>query len=295
MRVAQPGTPQNPNTPPKVEVDDEKHGAPEVISTQYASGSDLVSLPSVHWHGSKKRGRQQVSFYQYKDTMPKGRRSKSFGRKTGWTRRRSKSAGSGFAARVRSVVRNGLAERKRNTLTETASEVDWTGRRIFLDEIAQGADEGQRIGRIVTPHSFVAKFKIINSQAASATNVAWTCYLVQDKQTVGDSHAAVSEITSNNGTVLAPMGLLNIHNKGRFTIFRRWEGILNQSSLEGSRTYLNLYHKFSPKNTENMRYNGAAATDIEAGSLMLVWISDQDPAANTMLITGVHRLWYTDV
>lgn len=249
----------------------------------------------MHWHGSKKRGRGKVQIYEYKDTMAKGKRSASFGRKTGWTRRRSKSSGSGFAARVRSVVRNGLAERKRNTLTETASEVDWTGRRIYLDEIAQGADEGQRIGRIVTPHSFIAKFKIYNSQAASATNAAWTAYLVQDKQTVGDSHAAVSEITSNNGTVLAPMGLLNIHNKGRFTIFRRWEGILNQSTLEGSRTYLNLYHKFNPKNTENLRYNGSAATDIEAGSLMLVFITDQDPAANTVLLTGVHRLWYTDV
>jgi len=229
--------------------------------------------------------------------MPKSSRARSFGRKSGWTKKgsRSRSSGSGFAARVRNVVRNGLAERKRNTLTESASEVDWDGRRIYLDEIKQGTDEGQRIGRIVTPHSFVGKFMLKNTGTASTNRYTWTAYLVQDKQTVGDAHAAVSEITSNVGTALAPMGLLNIHNKGRFTIFRRWQGSLSYSSDHSSVQYINLYHKFNSKNTENFRYNGTGSADIEAGSMMLVWITSADPADNTISITGVHRLWYTDV
>jgi len=202
---------------------------------------------------------------------------------------------------VQQVVKvlRGVAEKKRCLIdiddAGSAREVDFSGHRFYLDTIAQGAGEGERVGRIVTPSSFVAKVKIFNIATSSThNNVAWTAFLVQDTQCVGDSHAAVSEIISNVGTPLAPMGLINAANKGRFRMLKRWTGMLGYSaSGVSSSRYLDLYYYFSKPN--NIRYNGTASTDIEANSLMLVFVTDRDPGDNAVYVHGVARLWYSDV
>lgn len=192
------------------------------------------------------------------------------------------------------VVRivNGISEKKRLLVSVTAGEFDYDGRREYLTTIAQGSNEGERIGRMVKPVAFVARLKIyqptVNGQA---NNSAWTIFLVQDTQQVGDTPAAVSEIISDVGTVRAPMGLININNKGRFKILKRWQGILN-ATTEGSAKYLNIYYRFHKD--FNMRYNGTAATDIEANGVMLVLLSDKSGASDACYVTGVMRLWYTD-
>lgn len=175
----------------------------------------------------------------------------------------------------------------------TNGEFDWDGRREILDRIAQGSDEGQRIGRQITPHSVVARLEIVTATGSSTSRATWTMFLVQDLQQVGDAHASVSEIISDIGTQNAPMGLINVNNKGRFKIHRRWQGVLNQNTVDGSVKYLNIYHKF--RKPRNIRYNGSATTDIEANGLMLVLVSSEDPANNTCYVSGNIRLWYTDV
>jgi len=175
----------------------------------------------------------------------------------------------------------------------TNGEFDWSGRREILDRIAQGVGEGQRIGRVITPHSVVARLEIINSLGASTARETWTMFLVQDLQQVGDAHAQVSEMLSDIGTQNAPMGLVNINNKGRFKIHRRWQGCLMNNTDAGSIKYLTFYHKF--RKPRNIRYNGPADTDIEAGGLMLVLISSADPTINACYVSGNIRLWYTDV
>jgi len=198
-----------------------------------------------------------------------------------------------FRSRVVRAVRS-FAERKRITLTATAAEFDNTGHRVYLDQIAQGSGEGERVGRMITPYSLTAKVKIYNVGTTSSAPAAWSVFLVQDMQTVGDAHASVSEILSENGTALAPMGLMNVANKGRFKILRRWQGILGYSSSGVSaQRYLDIYYKF--KKVKNIRYNGSASTDIEANSLMLVFISDKDPTDNLTYYTGQFRMWYSDV
>lgn len=176
----------------------------------------------------------------------------------------------------------------------TNGEFDWSGRREILDRVAQGVGEGQRVGRVITPHSVVARLEILTTQSASTNRETWTMFLVQDLQQVGDAHAQVSEILSDIGTQNAPMGLINVNNKGRFKIYRRWQGhLVASTSGDGSIRYLNIYHKF--RKPRNIRYNGPLDTDIEAGGLMLVLISSADPANNNCYVSGNIRLWYTDV
>lgn len=201
-----------------------------------------------------------------------------------------------FASKVRTVVREQVAEKKRVYHEWLNAEFDWNGHRQYLDTIPQGSGEGERIGRVVTPHSFSGRFELVNSSNTYVYRATWTAFLVQDLQTVGDAHATVAEILSNVGTQLAPMGHINIANKGRFKIIRRWEGVLGTANgADPSILYLNVYHKFRKGEVKNIRYNGTASTDIEANSLMFVLVSSEDPANNICYASGVGRLWYTDV
>jgi len=206
-------------------------------------------------------------------------------------RRRFARKRSSFKRRVTRTIRS-VAEKKRYNISLLNNEFDWNGRREYLDAIAQGTDEGQRIGRIVTPHAVTARLELLNSRAEATQRATWTVFLVQDYQTVGDAHASVAEIISDIGTTTAPMGLINVNNKGRFKIIRRWQGVLNQEVQSGSVKYLTIYHRFKAK---NLRYNGPLATDIEANSLMLVFVASTDPANNTCYVSGNIRFWYTDV
>jgi len=197
-----------------------------------------------------------------------------------------------FGARVQRVVRN-FAERKRVLMTWSDQEFDWDGHRKYLDEIAQGAGEDQRIGRMVTPHSFNARLELTNTEATQTDSHTWTAFLVQDLQVVGDAHATVTEIINGIGTPRAPMGIMNVNNKGRFKILRRWQGVLANTTSGSPIKYLNLYYKF--RKPKKIRYNGALASDIEANSLMFVLVSGADPAYNSCYCNGFGRLWYTDV
>jgi len=199
-----------------------------------------------------------------------------------------------FRARVVRTIRS-VAEKKRIFITTTGSEADYDGHRIYLDAIPQGSGEGERVGRMVTPHALTAKVKIYTtSTSGSSTNIAWTAFIVQDLQTVGDAHANVSEILSGIGTTTAPMGLMNANNKGRFKILRRWQGVLGYSAGGGpSAKMLDIYHKF--RKPKNIRYNGSASTDIEANSLMFVVVSDRAPTEDLLYYAGNFRFWYSDV
>lgn len=198
-----------------------------------------------------------------------------------------------FVGRVRRAVRNSIAEKKRVNYSLNNNEFDWDGLRVILDRIPQSTDEGGRVGRIVTPHAVAARLELINGVSSTAARSTWTVFLVQDLQQVGDTHATVAEIISDIGTDTAPMGLINVNNKGRFKIHRRWQGTLMHSSQPGSIKYLQFYHKF--RKPRSIRYNGVLNTDIEANGLMLVFVSSGDPASDQCFVSGNVRLWYTDV
>lgn len=197
-----------------------------------------------------------------------------------------------FSRRVRRVVR-AYAEKKRINYSLANNEFDWDGLRVILDRIPQGPGEGERIGRIVQPYAVTARLEILSSREEPSQRTSWTIFLVQDLQQVGDAHAAVSEIISDIGTATAPMGLINVNNKGRFKILRRWQGTLVQETEVGSIKYLHFYQKL--RNAKNVRYNGTLNTDIEANGLMLVFVSSGNPTNNVTYVSGNVRFWYTDV
>lgn len=197
-----------------------------------------------------------------------------------------------FGRRVQRVVRS-YAEKKRVTFSLLNNEFDQDGFRSILDRVAQGTGEDQRIGRTIQPWAITARLELINNVSPSANRETWTVFLVQDYQQVGDLHAQISEIISDVGTAAAPMGLLNIANKGRFKILRRWQGVLMAQTQDRSLQYLHFYYKF--KGRKSIRYNGPLTTDIEANGLMLCFVGSNTGADNALFVTGNIRMWYTDV
>lgn len=188
-----------------------------------------------------------------------------------------------------------FAEKKSCAVGPWATEeVDYTGHRHSMCLIAQGSGEDQRIGRMITPHSFTAKIQLTNIATASSANVVtWTAVIIRDNQQVGDAIPALSDVFNSMGTTSAPMSLIQAGNKGRFSILRRWSGVLYATTGAGNTRYLDLYHRF--KKPFNVRYNGTASTDIEANGLVFALITNRPGTDNFVYATGVGRLWYTDV
>lgn len=197
-----------------------------------------------------------------------------------------------FRNKVRGAILS-LAEKKRGLHNILNEEITHGGYRVFLTNIDQGAGEGNRIGRMIRVHAVVG-----NGEWREATGVAdarsvCTMMLVQDTQTVGDAHAAISEIISEQGTTNAPFGLINVNNKGRFKILMRRQVTVGVRAADtGLRTF-RFYYKF--KKPFNVRYNGTLGTDIEANDLMLCFITGNDTSENGIYMSGVFRLWYSDL
>jgi len=193
-------------------------------------------------------------------------------------------------------VRNALisvAEKKRNLHNIINEEITHGGYRLYLTAIAQGAGEDQRVGRMVRVHGVTYNFEWRESTGIADARSVCTWMLVQDTQTVGDSHAAISEILSEQGTTNAPLGLVQIHNKGRFKILLRKQCVVGVRGADtGLKNYRGYYRFRKPF---NVRYNGTAATDIEANDLMMVFITGNDTAENGIYMSGCFRLWYTDL
>jgi len=165
--------------------------------------------------------------------------------------------------------------------------------RVFLTNIAQGSGEGERVGRMIRVHSVVYNGEWRAATGAADARSVCTMMLVQDTQTVADTHAAVSDIISEQGTSNAPFGMLNLGNKGRFRILMRKQITLEQYNVGRGLSNFQGYYKF--RKPFNVRYNGTAGTDIEANDLMMIFITGNDTTENGIYMSGLFRLWYTDV
>lgn len=197
----------------------------------------------------------------------------------------------GFARAVKRIVHEKVLEKKFAYQIYSDQEMDWSGHRHYLTEIAGGTGENDRIGRHITPQYLAGRVTLQNQITSGGTvsaRVGWSILLVHDKQQVGDNYPAVSEVITDTGTEVAPCGMLNSANRGRFKILRRWDGTTDYNAPI---QMVNLYHKFPGFVT---KYNGSTSGDIEGNGLMLIFISGADPVNNTLLFSGHIRMWFTD-
>lgn len=170
--------------------------------------------------------------------------------------------------------------------------MDWTGRLHSFNLIAQGTSQTTRVGNKITPKMIVWRLRFYNSLQNDPRAI--TMIVFRDRQQVGDSAPSPSDLISpaTIGTTAAPHALLNTANVGRFKIlFRRTWTLEDKDS--GKSSVVSIRTLRSAPVT--IRFNGGNTTDIEGNGLYCLWISDGDPAADAVLMTGEIRMWYTDV
>lgn len=191
-----------------------------------------------------------------------------------------------FVSKVKSIVRNQVLERKRIT-QGTAAVITNTGTiKYSLHNIAQGDDEDERIGNVITATGFSYKGTLYNN--GSATNGTMVrIILFQDYQQVSDIEPDYDDVFQSN-TIDSE---LNLTNKGRFKIL--WSSLFTINmgfSGQVVKRYIQKWIKF--KRPIKIRYNGTAGTDIQKNGLYLTMISDQ--ATNTPTLDDRFTMYYVD-
>lgn len=160
-----------------------------------------------------------------------------------------------------------------------ATAISTTGVITHLTDIEVGDDVGKRTGNSILLRSFLRRIRF--TKHASATTTFIRMMIVQDKQQVGDTTPAISDILEYVD-VDSPMKL---GSAGRFKVMlNRMIALDSNKPTYHRETYRKLY--------SHIRYNGNAAADIQKNGIYLVLISDQ--ATNTPLTDWYVRLGYHD-
>lgn len=155
-----------------------------------------------------------------------------------------------------------------------------TGSVVALANIAQGDTDATRTGNSLLARKMFMRMTF--TQAAAADDTLYRVIFFIDKQQVGDTSPAVSDVLDTVST-LAP---LNSATTGRFKILKNYFFHTSNSSdtVNHKVCYKDLYH--------HIRYNGTAAADIQKGGIYMLVLSDQ--SVNVPTIFYNWRLSYHD-
>lgn len=155
-----------------------------------------------------------------------------------------------------------------------------TGSIINILRIGQGDGDGGRTGNSVLVRNIFARFTF--TQHASAIDTLYRMILFVDKQQIGDTSPAVSDVL-DSVSCLSP---LNSNTCGRFQVLRNW--YFHTSNARDTVKSL----KFSKSLYHHVRFNGSAADDVQKGGIYLMLLSDQ--ASNTPTCFYNIRVSYRD-
>lgn len=190
---------------------------------------------------------------------------------------------------ARKALRFSKGEQKFIDTQGTAAAMAGTGVFVQLTNIGQGNTDITRQGDQIrlTSLDFNAFVKVGTSGSALGTN--YGVYLIEDKQTNG------AELITGNLLTDTTIGdnivtHLNLDNKFRFRILKRWKGYVNLAGK--SSAYLKFYHKFP--DSYKIRYNGTGTdiTALSSKSLILLFMCDE--ATNVSTITHSTRIRFLD-
>lgn len=165
----------------------------------------------------------------------------------------------------------------------TAGSFNNNGNVIHLTNIGQGDDDGQRTGNSIFVRGVSIRGTL--SKNSSSTDSRVRLMLVIDKQQVGDTNPAVSDILDSTGTSLSVYSFLNDTTVGRFTILKsRMYALTEDTPTINVNWHFNLRH--------HVRYNGPLASDVQRGGIYLVGISNE--ATNAVSFARAIRVSYHD-
>ncbi len=166
---------------------------------------------------------------------------------------------------------------------------DGVGTIVQLTNIPQGDTDETRDGAQVKLTSWSFKAIVTVNASEAVTGASVTVLLVEDKQT-NQAIYTTATLMANTGNVLGVVSSLNLDNKFRFKVHKRWIFQVNTSS--GPKRILKFYKKFNNKMFLRFDASTPAIADLTTKSLSLLVISNQ--ATNEPIITFFNRLRYID-
>ncbi len=166
---------------------------------------------------------------------------------------------------------------------------DGVGTIIQLTNIGQGDTDVTRDGSQIKLTSWMFKAIIVTNTSVANTGQSITIMLIEDKQTNGAIYTT-GDLLASITNVLSVVSALNLDNKFRFKVHKRW--IIDLNTDGKARRTLQFYKKFG--NNIKLRFdaNSPAITDLTSKSLSLLFISNE--ATNTPTITFFNRLRFVD-
>lgn len=179
-----------------------------------------------------------------------------------------------------------------------SSPMDTTGLVTLLNTVAQGTSVNQRVGKKIRMKGLQIRGYAGNGTTATFNDVAFL--IVYDKRPTGALPAVTDILVAANATAMN-----NDANAGRFSILKRWDGMLLgnlsltgavanalvENTAVGTDCYLDLGKR-------EVVYKAAATGaigDIEQGALYLVTVGANaaGTAAATLVFNSRMRFWDT--
>ncbi len=165
--------------------------------------------------------------------------------------------------------------------TSIAEAVSSTGAIHSLHDVAQGDTINTRDGNSLK--GLYLGFRMGCTQNLTATQSLIRVMVVADKQQIGDAEPSVGNILQS----AVVTSYLNEDTLGRFSVL--YDKVFTMAENSDS---LQKYAEWNHNFEHRIRYNGAAATDIQKNGLFMLLLSDE--ATNTPTVAITVRLRFVD-
>jgi len=188
------------------------------------------------------------------------------------------------------VVRNLAPEIKYLDTSIVITDITSSGNVTHLTAVAQGDTQSTRTGNTINLSTLHWQIVVRNSTATSLSSLRYA--IVIDKEQVGDTSPAVTDVFSSTDPVVA---LPSLENLERFRILYM-SPLIELGRVQRATGVIATYPQFSKftwKGNVKVSYNGAASSDIEKNGVYMIVMTDD--SSNTIDFEGVCRIGYTDV
>lgn len=164
---------------------------------------------------------------------------------------------------------------------------------FFVNGIAEGVSENQRIGERVRLKTLDLRFQF--DKSAANVNASTTCRftILWDRQPNGGlaTVAQVLETVTGTNNVLDMCSPYNAQNRKRFQVLKDARFTLNDGHNESR-----VFHWRVPLRNKTPQYNGAGAAigNVNTGALLMMILGDITQGGNVTVLDMTTRLWYVE-
>lgn len=169
------------------------------------------------------------------------------------------------------------------------TDITNAGNVTHLTAVAQGDTQSTRTGNTINVKTLHWQ---LHCRCSTATNTSAFRYaIVMDKEQVGDTAPAITDVFTSNDPVVS---LPSLDNLERFRMLYI-SPVFDCQSIQNNSTPNTIRRTttFDWSGNIKVSYNGTAGTDIEKNGIYMLVLTDD--ASNTIDFEGVCRIGYTDV